>query len=67
MTERMSKMRYTKARLAREMHISPSAITLKFKNERGFSQSDVITIANILEIPPRDFGKYFFAQSINDK
>ncbi|WP_439424806.1 helix-turn-helix domain-containing protein [Oenococcus alcoholitolerans] len=64
--KRMHKFGINQAQLARKMNISPSSITLKLLNKRGFSQNDVIKIANILEIPPKDFGKYFFNQTINN-
>lgn len=51
----------TQAEIAREIGISPQAMSYKMNGKIGFSQKDIIKICDILDIDLSNVGSFFYA------
>ena len=59
---RMKELSLTQVDIARRLNLSQPAVNQKINNIRPFDLSEAEKLADILKIPPDDFGLYFFNQ-----
>lgn len=57
---RMDELNITQAQLAQKIGIATPTICQKINNIRPFSLDEAERVANVLDIPDKDFGRYFF-------
>lgn len=53
---------HTQESLAKETQISLTQLNGKLNGRYPFKQTDILSIADALEIPSTDIGKYFFSE-----
>lgn len=58
---RMREKNYTQEQLARKAGISLSQLSTKLNGHYPFKQTDIQSIADVLDIAPENIGRYFFA------
>ena len=58
----MREKNYTQDQLAKASNISLSQLSAKLKGRYPFKQTDIQNIARVLDISPKDIGRYFFTQ-----
>ncbi len=51
----------TLGRFADEVGLSRVSVSKKMNGESQFSKNDIVTWSRLLEIPPEEYGSYFFA------
>ena len=57
---RMAELNYTQEKLAAEMGISARSLSLKLNGIRTYTQRDIVSACEALEIPHEEIPIYFF-------
>ncbi|OFI49559.1 hypothetical protein BG261_02980 [Floricoccus tropicus] len=58
--ERMKNRKYSQSTLSDEVNMARNSLNLKLNNKGNFTQKEIKRIAEKLEIPMTQIGKYFF-------
>lgn len=58
--QRMEKLRYNQATLAKASNINRSTLNSRLNNNSMFKPNEILKIANVLKLRVDDIGKYFF-------
>jgi DNA-binding XRE family transcriptional regulator len=61
---RMREFRFSQNSLANAIGIGRTAMNLKFNNKSYFSQKEIRDICDVLHIPDKEVGKYFFTKVV---
>ena len=57
----MKAKKITQEELAKRIRLNPSTLNQKLNNKSEFSQSEIKSILNVLELPICDVAAYFFS------
>lgn len=58
---RIKEKGYTQVELAKAIGIGETSLNFKLNNKSLFRQDEIVSIANLLDIPAADYEAYFFA------
>lgn len=58
--KRMKEKRYSQESLAPAINMSRTSLNQKLNSKSNFTQSEILRMAKLLEIPNDDVGEYFF-------
>lgn len=51
-------------RLAKDSGVSVALLSMKLRNDVGFSREDIIKVSKCLKIKEKDYGRYFFREKV---
>ncbi|WP_295730372.1 DUF739 family protein [uncultured Limosilactobacillus sp.] len=60
LNKRMKKLRYNQTSLSKAANIDRATLNSKMTNKSMFKQSEIISIAHVLDISVDEIGRYFF-------
>ena len=63
---RIKEYGFTQERIASEIEVSESTLSLKLNNKAFFTQKEIIYICALLEIAYSDIGVYFFTPRVQE-
>lgn len=55
---------FTQAQLANLVGMTPGTMSAKLNNQAYFKQSEILAICDVLDIPIRECGEYFFTREV---
>lgn len=64
LNKRMKDMRYNQTSLGKAANIERATLNQKMKNKSMFKQSEILSIANVLNIHANEIGEYFFTHLV---
>lgn len=55
---------FTQEEIAKHIKIAPSTFSIKINSGMYFNQEEICGMANLLEIPEKEYKKYFFSLKV---